>query len=722
MATKEIMVPTNQLHIGPPADWSALLRKYSIWRYRLSESQNRFRRFADAKFYSRFTNDYKNKFDQPFYFFTFDSPSATLYTLLPADAVPSPWLYPFGNPQEVLPEEITAEPIAPDELKPQVLLKLMLALCFYENGSNDKDRRVCQSKFYLRVKGQPDGKFLTAVEIQPVVDEQHDIHTLTLKVEANTFERIEPAKAGSYAHLGAFFELFESQGHTYLRQLRPNQVATFAGALYQQRTFSGKHTQADWHHNGSRKHPQQHQESRSYQVRHVQERLSSFLGRYGFRVALAEELMQRQQPSQETLPLHRLPTVQVVDNRLNQATVPAEEYLEWLNTHRFTQGKTAHTLQFELVKADEVDAARPVLALLDADRPAFETTDRQLGLLALAGHPDPYRLLYRKLPAVVKQSLNVNMNEVAKYTVAQDFLGYAAPISVVPPAGTLAATEAADPAELETEEPTATDATPETEEEKQAWLQAAKAARQAKTLALKLDVCLSELWLKWVIAGKADDDPSGPSLPLLGKLNDEWGFITNNWLLYFEQGALRFADLDTPEGKQLLKARFTPWRELKQRFLSRQPKYAFLQPGDEKAEAALRKAHFVLVGSTALEIEQTETIAMPNWPVINLIKAAEPGASAKSLAALGVYAGGVWATPQGHRYLVSGTGSSQVAEPRGHHLYEIHPYAPVSAAQLATLRSLLTVTFVRRNQFTVWPYPFDLLRLHQEMQLPPAGE
>lgn len=76
--------------------------------------------------------------------------------------MPRPWLYPFGNPQEVLPEEITAEQIAPDELKPQVLLKLMLALCFYENGSNDKGRRVCQSKFYLRVKGRPDGKFLTA--------------------------------------------------------------------------------------------------------------------------------------------------------------------------------------------------------------------------------------------------------------------------------------------------------------------------------------------------------------------------------------------------------------------------------------------------------------------------------------------------------------------------------------------------------------------------------
>jgi hypothetical protein len=709
MSVKEILVATNQLHITPPTDWAALLGKYSLWRYQLSDEQNRFRKFADGRFFSRFTNDYKNKFDQPFYFFTFDQPGSSLYTLLPADAVPRPWLYHFGNPQEVAPQEICAERVSPDELRPHVLLKLLLALCFYENGPSERDRRVCQSKFYLRVKGAANGKYLTAVEVQPVVEERHASHTLTIKVEANTFERIEPEKAGSYAHLGAFYELFESRGHTYLRQLRPNQVATFTRELYQQRTFSGKRTQADWHHNGSAKHPQQYQESRSYQVRHVQERLHSFLTRYGFGVTLAEEPMQRQKPSKETLPLHRLPTVQVVDNRLNQSTVSAADYLKWLNAHPFTQGKTTHTLPFELVPADKVDATRPVLALLDADRPAFETTDRQLGLLALAGHQDPYRILYQKLPAVVKQSLNVNPNEVADYAVAEDFLRYSAPAAVIPPEA-----EAKAGAE-QTEIAPAAEAAPETEETKQARRKAAREARQAKTLALKLDVCLSERWLKWVIAGKAAAPKGGSSLPLLADLTADWGFITNNWLLYFEAGALRFADLDTLEGKKLLKARFTSWSELKQRFLGRQPKYASLEPTDEKAQNALRKAHFVLVGSTVLELEQTEAIAMPNWPVIKLIKAAEPGASAKSLAALGVYAGGVWATPQGHRYLVSGFGSSQIAEARGHHVYEIHPYGPVSAAQLATLRSLLTVTFVRRNQFTVWPYPFDLLRLHQEM-------
>ena len=43
MATKEILISTNQPHIGLPSHWSALLRKYSIRRYQLSERQDYYR-------------------------------------------------------------------------------------------------------------------------------------------------------------------------------------------------------------------------------------------------------------------------------------------------------------------------------------------------------------------------------------------------------------------------------------------------------------------------------------------------------------------------------------------------------------------------------------------------------------------------------------------------------------------------------------------------------
>lgn len=140
-----LSVPTNQLLIEFPDDWSSLLQRYTLWRYRLSEHQNNHKQFADRYFYERFTNAYKNQFDQPFYFYTFDSPTAALYTLAPHGHHPEPWLYPFGNTAQ--PEEILGEMIAPDEVRPHVLLKLLVALCFYEASPNDQERRVCQSKF-----------------------------------------------------------------------------------------------------------------------------------------------------------------------------------------------------------------------------------------------------------------------------------------------------------------------------------------------------------------------------------------------------------------------------------------------------------------------------------------------------------------------------------------------------------------------------------------------
>ena len=80
-----------------------------------------------------------------------------------------------------------------------------------------------------------------------------------------------------------------------------------------------------------------------------------------------------------------------------------------------------------------------------------------------------------------------------------------------------------------------------------------------------------------------------------------------------------------------------------------------------------------------------------------------------------MYAGGIWYQSEVQRYIVGGTQSSNAAEARGHHVYQIHQYSGIESAQLTTLLSLLTVTFVRRNQYTVWPYPFDLIRLYREV-------
>lgn len=675
----DLVVLTNQLFVELPDDWSRLLAGYSVWRYRLSESQNNHRRFADKNFFGRFTNAYKNQFDHPHYFFTFDAPRAALYALLPHGHQPEPWMYRFGDSPKIQPEEIVGEMISPDEVRPHVLLKLMLALCFYDASRNEQERRVCQSKFYLRVTGKSDGSSSTAIELQPSVADVESGHLMTLTVEANRFVRLRSTDEKPYIDTNAYYELFDSRGHTYLRQIRPNQVASFDGDLYRKFNLPGKKAKASWHTDGAK-----YKESRSYLVRHVQERLSAFLPEYGFRVNFAEELMHKQLALDEALPLQRFGAIQVLDNRLNQTVISGNTYEEWLAKYHFATPEGLITLPFEWVDAANVDAGKPLLVLNDVAASAFGHDEKgNPRLLTGQGLEDPYRVLYRRLPSVVKQSLNVNPNDAEDFTVAEDYLRYGFSTSTLRPL---------------------------TEAYREASPEQKKLAGQASALARNLEVCLSELWLKWVIAGKVTCSPGENCLPCQSNLSNAWGFVTDDLLLYFEQGRIQFADLATPDGKRLLKERFTAWSEVKKQYMAR------TQKNDEKADVALPNCRFVLIGNGVLEIEHTPTIAMPNWPVIKAIKAENPAKSARSREAIGVYAGGIWYNEQTKRYIVSGTESSAGTEERGHHFYQIHPYGPVEPIHVSTLVSLLSVTFVRKNRYTVWPYPFDLIRLHRELK------
>ena len=44
-SSQQLQVLTNQLHIKLPTDYAKLLQSYSVWRYRLSPTQERYRRY-----------------------------------------------------------------------------------------------------------------------------------------------------------------------------------------------------------------------------------------------------------------------------------------------------------------------------------------------------------------------------------------------------------------------------------------------------------------------------------------------------------------------------------------------------------------------------------------------------------------------------------------------------------------------------------------------------
>lgn len=673
-------VPTNQLLIELPSDWSLFLSRYSIRRYQLTKRQSE-HGYRDKSFYHRFPNDYKNQFDHPFFYFTKDDPYPALYTLVPISAAHKPWRYPFGNTADTVPEEIQSAVLDIDEVPRHVLLKLMLALCFYETGGDsEQEYRVSQNKFFLWVRNSgPD--FLIAVEVTPTVDELTYPYPMTLKVQAKWFAKAWPVGKRSDNSAESHFDLFHSKGHTYLRQLRPSHVATFDGDLYRQpRTSPGKNASAAWHNDGAK-----YKESRSYLVHHVQERFVSFLNSYGFRAVAATEPMTRFEPAYQRLPLEQFKVIQVIDNRLNKEGVSTADYVSWLSAYQYPTPSGDVTLPFKLVNETTLNADQPLLALQDVGAVAFGYDDKtnEPRLFTQANIDAPYQKLYKKLPAVVKQSLNVNYHQPEDFTVIAHYQEYGLPVSAIKP------------------------------RTKAYWAASTEerlSADRTSHLVRNLEVCLTELWLKWVIAGKAPLSREADYLPFATQLSKSWGFMHDNLLLYFEQGQIQVVNLASAAGKQVLKSRFTALSKLTEHLMLRTYK------DEEQAEAEIPRAFFVLVGQDIVfDIERTEIMAMPTWEAIKAKKREEAATSARGKLEINVYAGGIWYNAETARYIVSGVDSSAGKEAKGHHFYQIHQYGPVEASHLQTIISLLTVTFVRKNQFTVLPYPFDLIRLHQEV-------
>jgi hypothetical protein len=684
-------VLTNQLNIVFPASWEKLLDRYTIWRYQLSPSQNTYRVKVDTKnFPARFTNDYKNTFDRPFFFFQFETPTAALYTLVRYGETPKPWLYRFGKAPLVEPEAIRSEVVHPRELKPHVILKLMLALCFFETRPDrEQERRVCQSKFFLSVKLGRGGNSLTAVEIIPKVSGTFSGCVMTLTAASKKFVRVTEAKSLNYADVDGFYELFHSEGQTYLRQLRPNQVATFTGAMYYLPKKKYEPAKADWYVDGGNLHPNLWRQNRSYLVRHVQERLISFLNAFDFQASYAVESMKKLQLKEVNLPIKQLQPIQVIDNRLNNTDGLTEQYLQWLNSYQFPIGKkngkkVTTPLAFKLVETATASTAQPLLVLNDAEKAAFgydEGTDLEAGtprLLTSERRPDPYQLLYGLLPDCTKQSLNVNLNKVGEYTSATDYLTYPLPAQV---------------GQIEEEQDDSKDKDTN--------------VTVAKNLGRNLEVCISELWLKWVIAERAGDLSANGALPHFSQWQS-WGFMHCDTLLYTQDGQVRFEDLSTPPRREL-RERFTDWAAIRDTYRTRTHKK------EKDDDTSFRDAYFVLIGQGYVEIERTDVMAMPNWPALKAIKEQNSLLGPKTREALGVYAGGIWYNAESNKYIVSGYQSSNGREARGHHVYQLHSYGPVGESDITALLGLLTVTFVRKNQYTVLPYPFDLLRLYQEL-------
>lgn len=498
MKTIKQKISTNNFLISKKIDLKFLENKFQVLKYTLSETQNNFRKFADKNFYARFTNNYKENFDIPFYYHLHTG----LYALAPKDAVVKKWTYTFSEQ-----EEISVSEIAFDEMEFHVLMKLLVALFFY--NESEQQRRVCQSKFFA--VGKSKGNKLVALQLElKQVNEDDEYVEFHVKSGVLNFIKKDRGKINpQYVSTDTYFELLIKDGVTYLRQLRPSKVLGFNGDLYTNNIpFKTERARLDWYSDSK------YRETKSFLVHTFRERLKAFLSGYNVHIIEKEQEFERLEKNENSyLPVGLLDTVKVYDNRLSRS-IPIDRYVSLFNS--VCESK----VRFEVTQL--VDDANRLLVVHDCQAKDFSRDDFGNGILS-QGYTDPYKDLYAKFPYIPKQSIVVNLQDGADFENPVNYLDYGFP-------------EGSD----------------------------------LELFKTKLEVCLNELLLKSTLLGQFEPSKVLPLL-IDNPQIFEWGFISSKSLMYFIDGELRFADLSTRAGKETLSDKFMRWSELLNVFKSRKP-------------------------------------------------------------------------------------------------------------------------------------------------------
>lgn len=582
---------------------------------------------------------------------TFDSPFyyhtySGLYALLPINSQVKKWLFEFDKL-----EAISYEEIAFDALELHILVKLLTALFFYNDS--ERTKRVCQNRFFMVGKNRESKVVAVRIEVKEIQDFGETVEFHIASPATKFLKRPISKIKREYLQRDAYYELVIKEGVSYLRQIKPSKVVDFTGNIYSDNIpFKTERAHLDWYSDGNYK------QSKSFLVHSFKKRFLKFLQYYGLKAVSKSSLFIRLEKIENTLlPIQDLKNVAVFDNRLNKS-VPASRYLNLM------QRAVGEKLKIELTE-NVIDGC-PLLLIQDCEKQDFENNgpnEETAGVLH-GRFDDPYKAFYVKYPNVPKQSINVNTNDGSEYKSPEDYLNY-----------------------------------PYFDEESE------------KVFNIKFEVCLNELYLKSIILSE-HEIISNEGLPFISDYPEllEWGFVQHKHLVHFENGKLKFNDLTTKAGKDVLSQKFVRWSEIVNAFKTRRP---FLK--EEDLEDKIHKSAFIVAKNDIVEIERLDEAVLPEIDKIKEVKGDDPKISARGRELITSYSGGIWQNETDNTYVVGSPHSMNSTESRAQHVYKIHKYQADSAFDLKLIVKLLCVKFVRNRQFTVYPYFFDLLRLYREL-------
>lgn len=395
---------TTTLLIQRPENFDVLSKYYRLERYIVP---NQFRN-QDKHKYDKLHIRIKEQLTYPYVLFEYDkidgSKRVVIYVLYPRkDAVKQVILdFLFDQPVE-------HREVGFDKLAFHMLIKLLQTA--YVLGQESSEF-MAQGKCYIFARQMRGDDICLQIEVKGDRSNKETdvIQAFQVAGHATRFIlRKEDAKLSDWQkRTWAWYRRIPRNGQVAYNQLKPQELENFGGQLYWIFRDSKTKPTLDFHHQNRLEY------GRGKVLYDFTCNFIKYLSDFDITAQHRwREFREHKTKIEDALDLARMEKIGIFDNRINKQTIPATDYLTFL------QSKYPE-LVIELVDNPTNAGAYPILLLQDGSQEDFS----EKGILR--GRDDPYQSIYRNplYRHVPKQSININSNNSADYNDLELYLDY----------------------------------------------------------------------------------------------------------------------------------------------------------------------------------------------------------------------------------------------------------------------------------------------------------
>lgn len=540
---------TTTLIVETPISYEKLAQNFRLIRYAVPE---RFNFIDDKNKFKRLHVQLRDQLKYPYRFFTHDKLNGSLavYVLFEPQAAVTPLKLNFVSGDN----ELTWREADFSQLPLHLIMKLLQANYFKARKTSEF---ISESKYYIQAKVIRNKVVCLEIEIKGDSRNKDDQLPGTQEYKiighATRFGKRSKSKiTESYKRLYDYFQQRSpKEGQSFFTRIPPSKIDDFEGDIYSLYTDPDERATLDYH---SQLRPER---TRGKILYDFIDNFSRYLARYGITVRQKIRDFTEYKPKGDNadLPLEKVEAIKLVCIRLNQDTVPIEDYQSLL------QSAYPH-LNFTIAGELKADERFPLLILQDYNKEDFQ------GGGILAKRQDPRPTLYNACSNAPKQTINVNPNEVTDFSEVSAYLNY--PLISV---------------------------------------KKGSEQDQGKRFDLRFAVCLNQLFLKDLIFNQRSVIGRLPCLDTVESPLLQYAFIrkqtyegkSQHVMVYFKDNILQFVDLGNPIEKQLLYELADEfgidWDEVIQRFMQKYFK---------KKDSDIKRYDFIIGPGQVIEIEDIQ--------------------------------------------------------------------------------------------------------------------